>query len=90
MINQKNRDVIKDVLAHLLTEFFHAVSFETGGIPQYQNIYALFICRRSTDRWRRFYGTCLRICCRVCVDLFVSWEWRLAGDGLNRCEEMIP
>ena len=43
MINQKNRDVVKDALDHLLTEFFHAVSFETGEIPQYQNIHALFI-----------------------------------------------
>jgi len=43
MINQKIRDVVKDTLDHLLTEFFHTVSFETGEVPQYQNIHALFI-----------------------------------------------
>jgi len=43
MINQKSRDQVNDALGYLLTEFFHAVSFETGEMPQYQNIHALFI-----------------------------------------------
>jgi len=43
MINQKNRGQVKDALGYLLSEFFHAVSFETGEMPQYQNIHALFI-----------------------------------------------
>jgi len=43
MVNQKNGDVVKDVLDYPLTEFFHAVSFKTGEKPQYQNIHALFI-----------------------------------------------
>jgi len=43
MITQKSRNVVKDTLDHLLAQFFHAVSFETGEAPQYQNIHALFI-----------------------------------------------
>ena len=45
MINQKDRDQVNDALGYLLTEFFHAVSFETGEMPQYKNIHALFIDR---------------------------------------------
>jgi hypothetical protein len=42
-MSQSTRDVVKVELDHLTAAFFHAVSFEAGETPPYENIYALFI-----------------------------------------------
>jgi hypothetical protein len=42
-MNQPNPRVVKTELDRLTAEFFHAVSFEAGGAPPYEKIYALFI-----------------------------------------------
>jgi len=42
-MSQPNRNAAKVELDHLTAAFFHAVSFETGETPPYENIYALFI-----------------------------------------------
>ena len=42
-MNQSDRTAAKAELDRLTAEFFRAVSFETGEVPPYENIYALFI-----------------------------------------------
>lgn len=42
-MSQSNPGVVKAELDRLTAEFFRAVSFEAGGAPAYEKIYALFI-----------------------------------------------
>jgi len=42
-MSQANPSLVKAELDRLTAEFFHAVSFEAGGVPPYEKIYALFI-----------------------------------------------
>ena len=43
MTNQRGHIAVKIELDRLAAEYLRAVSFEAGGVPSYQNIYALFI-----------------------------------------------
>ena len=44
-MNQQSSALVKSDLDRLTAKFFRAVSFDAGEIPQYQNIYTLFIER---------------------------------------------
>lgn len=44
-MSQSLRSAVKADLDRLTSEFFRSVSFETGGVPPYENIPALFIER---------------------------------------------